>query len=100
MTPFYRRLPDVSAAGLDLSADQIGLGIVGATFVGASAHGVAKVLQQRRYFAEHPERRTAVGNAPATDTPATDTPATDTPGAAESTGTDPDTATDGQEGSR
>lgn len=51
MTPFSDRLQHVSAAGLDLTADQIGLGLVGATVAGATLHGVAKVIQQKRYFA-------------------------------------------------
>jgi hydrogenase small subunit len=51
MMPMYDRLPHVSAAGHDLTADKIGLTVVGATFVGATAHGIAKVVQQKRYFA-------------------------------------------------
>lgn len=51
MMPMYDRLPHVSAAGHDLTADKIGIGLVGATAAGAAVHGVAKVLQQRRYFA-------------------------------------------------
>jgi hydrogenase small subunit len=51
MTPMYDRLPHVSGAGQDLTADKIGLGLVGATLVGATAHGVAKAVQQRRYSA-------------------------------------------------
>ena len=77
MTPFYRRLPDVAAAGLDLSADKIGLGIVGATFVGATAHGVAKVLQQRHYFAENPEHRVAPADAAPSDAAPSDAALTD-----------------------
>ncbi|HET9655674.1 MAG TPA: hydrogenase small subunit [Kineosporiaceae bacterium] len=65
MTPFYDRLPHVSAAGHDLTADKIGLGLVGATFVGATAHGVAKVIQQKRYFAaEREESSAATVSAP------------------------------------
>jgi hydrogenase small subunit len=71
MTPFYDRLPHVSAAGRDLTADKIGLGLVGATFVGATAHGVAKVVQQKRYFAAEREESSPAtvpaGAAAATD---------------------------------
>lgn len=47
MSPFYERLPRVSGFGVELTADQIGLGIAGATAVGFAAHGVGKALQHR-----------------------------------------------------
>lgn len=50
MTPFSDRLPHVEAAGHDLTADKIGLGLIGLTVAGATAHGVIKVVQQKRYF--------------------------------------------------
>ncbi len=62
MTPMYDRLPHVKAAGLDLTADKIGIGLLGATFVGASAHGAAKVVQQKRYF--RAERAESTTHAP------------------------------------
>jgi len=51
MTPFSDRLQHVQGAGHDLTADKIGLALVGLTVAGATVHGVAKVTQQRRYFA-------------------------------------------------
>jgi len=47
MSPFYERLPRVSGFGVELTADQIGLGIAGATAVGFAAHGVVKAVQHR-----------------------------------------------------
>jgi hydrogenase small subunit len=47
MSPFYDRLPHVSTAGLDLTADEIGLGVLAATAAGFAAHGVGKVVQHR-----------------------------------------------------
>ena len=77
MMPMYDRLPHVSGAGHDLTADKIGLGLVGATFVGASAHGVAKVIQQKRYFAAERAETTmppAVSAVPAVPEPAAEAP--------------------------
>jgi hydrogenase small subunit len=51
MTPFYDRLPHVGAAGQDLTADKIGAALLGVTVAGATAHGIVKVAQQKRYFA-------------------------------------------------
>jgi hydrogenase small subunit len=51
MMPMYDRLPHVQSVGHDLTADKIGLGLVGAAFAGATAHGIAKSVQQKRYLA-------------------------------------------------
>jgi hydrogenase small subunit len=51
LTPVYERLPHVRGAGLDLRADTIGLGLLGATAAGVAVHGAAKVIAQKRYFA-------------------------------------------------
>jgi hydrogenase small subunit len=50
LTPIYDRLPHVQGAGIDLTADRIGVALVGVTAAGVAAHGVAKVVQQKRYF--------------------------------------------------
>ncbi len=63
MTPIYDRLPHVNAAGRDLTADKLGLGLLGATVVGASAHGVAKVIQQKRYFTAERAETDPAGSA-------------------------------------
>ena len=48
MTPIYSRLPHVTGIGQDLTAEQIGLGLVAATAVGATIHGAVKVARTRR----------------------------------------------------
>jgi hydrogenase small subunit len=48
MSPFYARLPKPPGFNVTTTADQIGLGIVGATAVGFGAHGVAKIIQHNR----------------------------------------------------
>jgi len=45
MTPFYDRLPHITGFGVDATAEQIGLAVVGATAVGFGLHGVGKTLQ-------------------------------------------------------
>ncbi len=46
-TPFYDRLPHVATAGLDLTADRLGLTVVAATAAGFALHGIGKAVQQR-----------------------------------------------------
>jgi hydrogenase small subunit len=48
MTPIYGRLPAPPGFGVTTNLDTIGLGILGATAVGFTAHGVAKAVQRRR----------------------------------------------------
>jgi hydrogenase small subunit len=48
MTPFYGRLPAPPGFNVNTTVDRIGLGIVGATAVGFAAHGVAKIVQNKR----------------------------------------------------
>jgi hydrogenase small subunit len=45
MTPFYDRLPHITGFGVDATAEQIGLAVVGATAVGFGLHGAGKILQ-------------------------------------------------------
>jgi hydrogenase small subunit len=52
--PFYRRLPSVPGAGVQLTADQIGLGIVTAGAVGVTAHAAARAIKRR---ASHEDRK-------------------------------------------
>jgi hydrogenase small subunit len=47
MTPFYDRLPHVEAAGLDLTADRLGIAVVAATAAGFALHAVGKGVQHR-----------------------------------------------------
>jgi hydrogenase small subunit len=46
-TPFYSRLPDVPGFGVQTAAEEIGLGIVGATAVAFGLHGVAAAIAER-----------------------------------------------------
>lgn len=46
MTPFYRRLPQVPGFGIETTADKIGLGLVAATGVAFTAHGVASSFRK------------------------------------------------------
>ena len=43
-TPFYSRLPQVPGLGIQTTAQEIGLGVVGATAVGFGMHGVAAAV--------------------------------------------------------
>jgi len=45
MSPFYDRLPNVPGFGVEASAGTLGLGLVGATVLGVSAHGLIKVIK-------------------------------------------------------
>ncbi|OAA19800.1 hydrogenase small subunit [Frankia sp. EI5c] len=47
MSPFYDRLPHVATSRFDLTADQIGVGVLAATATGFAAHGVGKVVQHK-----------------------------------------------------
>ncbi|HUK70821.1 MAG TPA: hydrogenase small subunit [Streptosporangiaceae bacterium] len=46
-TPFYDRLPHVQTAGLDLTADRLGIAVVAATAAGFALHAVGKGVQHR-----------------------------------------------------
>jgi hydrogenase small subunit len=47
MSPFYDRLPHVDTAGLEFTADRLGVTIVAATAAGFALHGVGKAVQHR-----------------------------------------------------
>ena len=68
-TPFYDRLPHVQTAGLDLTADRLGIGIVVATAAGFALHAVGKGVQHR-VAAAHDSR--AAHDAQAAQTPKID----------------------------
>jgi len=46
MTPFYWRLPQVPGFGIELSADQIGIGLVAGTALAFGAHGVFSAFRK------------------------------------------------------
>lgn len=48
MTPFYGRLPSVPGFGVDVTAEQIGLGVIGGVAALTAAHAVGSVIRQRR----------------------------------------------------
>ena len=45
MSPFYDRLPSVPGFGVEVSAGELGLGLVGATVAGVTAHGLIKMIK-------------------------------------------------------
>ncbi len=69
MSPFYDRLPHVAGAGLDATAEKVGLTVVAASAALFGAHGIGKVIQstikRRRERADLPP-----GGARATHPPA------------------------------
>lgn len=76
MTPIYARLPEVSGVGQDLSAEKLGLGLVGATAVGATVHGIVKVARTRRQLAaEAPVVQRTIGVGPPAPPPPPPSPA-------------------------
>lgn len=48
MTPFYERLPKVAGFGVDVTVDQLGVGIVAGTAAAFAAHGVLKSMQRKK----------------------------------------------------
>ena len=45
MSPFYDRLPNVPGFGVEVSAGELGLGLVGAVVAGVTAHGLVKMIK-------------------------------------------------------
>jgi len=45
MSPFYDRLPSVPGFGVEVTAGEIGLGLVGATALGVTAHGLIQMIK-------------------------------------------------------
>jgi len=52
--PFYQRLPNFPGFGIESTADQIGLGLAGATVAGALAHAVLTNVRKRGEIGPHP----------------------------------------------
>ncbi len=48
MTPFYRQLPSVPGFGVETTAEQVGLGVVGAVAGLTAVHAVGSAIRQRR----------------------------------------------------
>ena len=54
MSPFYRRLPNVEGFGVEVQADQIGVGVVAGVAATFAAHGVLSAIRARQQpIAEH-----------------------------------------------
>jgi hydrogenase small subunit len=45
MSPFYGRLPSVPGFGVEVSAEKLGVGLVGAVVAGVTAHGLIKMIK-------------------------------------------------------
>jgi hydrogenase small subunit len=45
MSPFYDRLPSVPGFGVEVTAGQLGVGLVGATVAGVTAHGLIQMIK-------------------------------------------------------
>ena len=45
ISPFYDRLPSVPGFGVEVSAGEIGMGLVGATIAGVTAHGLITMIK-------------------------------------------------------
>lgn len=48
MTPFYRQLPSVPGLGVETTAEEIGLGVIGGVAALTAAHAVGSVIRQNR----------------------------------------------------
>jgi len=48
MTPFYGRLPSVPGFGVDVTAEQIGLSVIGGVAALTAAHAVGSAIRQSR----------------------------------------------------
>jgi hydrogenase small subunit len=45
MSPFYDRVPNVPGFGVEVTAGEIGLGLVAATVAGVTAHGLIQLIK-------------------------------------------------------
>jgi len=52
MSPFYKPLPSVPGFGVDVTAEKIGWGVVGATAALTAAHGLVSIARNRRKTAD------------------------------------------------
>ena len=56
MSPFYKPLPAVAGFGVDVTAEKIGWGVVGAAAGLTAAHGLVHIARNRRKKADDAER--------------------------------------------
>ncbi len=52
--PFYQRLPNFPGFGIESTADQVGMAVVGAAAAGAAVHAVMTNVRKRREIGEQP----------------------------------------------
>jgi hydrogenase small subunit len=48
MSPFYKPLPKVPGFGVDITAEEIGWGVVGTVAALTAAHGVGSVIRAKK----------------------------------------------------
>ncbi len=65
--PFYQRLPNFPGFGIESTADQVGVAVVGAAAAGAAVHAVMTNVRKRRGIGEQPGEN--IENAEATAPP-------------------------------
>jgi hydrogenase small subunit len=56
MSPFYKPLPAVAGFGVDVTAEKVGWGIVGAAAGLTAAHGLVSIARSRRKKAGEADR--------------------------------------------
>ena len=83
MSPFYRRLPAPPPFATDVTADQVGLVLVGGVAALAAAHGVASYARRKRMDHAAQAELAAVSGPPGSPPPATDAARDATSGRAE-----------------
>ena len=93
MTPFYKALPNVGGFGVEATAEEIGLGVIGAVAALTTVHAVGSVIRHQR--AKHRAEKEPVPEAASSSSGVTAPPATMPP---ESGRQGPQQETGGQEG--
>jgi hydrogenase small subunit len=57
MSPFYNRLPNVPGFGVETSAGELGLGLVGAALAGVTVHGLIRTIKPIPYPGDAPKEK-------------------------------------------
>jgi hydrogenase small subunit len=63
MSPFYERLPHVKLVGLDVDAQTIGIGLIGAVAGASALHGAGMIVKRRRVHQREAAAAAAAGGA-------------------------------------
>jgi hydrogenase small subunit len=93
MTPFYQTLPNVGGFGVEATAEEVGLGVIGAVAALTTVHAVGSVIRNER--AKHRAEKEPVTEAAPSSSDVTAPPPTTPP---ESGRQGPQQETDSQEG--